>query len=107
MKLQFSPIAFAAVFSVTYATVFWLNLPLFEYFPQEGLFSWGPKIIPKAGPGMAWYGLMSDAALAALPLSFVIPHRFLDKIFRNYFWVFPCAAMLVCIYMVRKLFLVS
>jgi len=107
MKLQFGPIAFAAVFSLTYAAVFFFNLPLFQYFPQEAMFSWGRTIIPNAGPGMAWYGLMTDAALVALPLSFLIPDPFLDKIFRNYFWVFPCAAMLVCLYLLRNLFLIG
>jgi hypothetical protein len=107
MKLQFGPLVFAAAFSLTYAVVFFFDLPLFQYFPQEGLFSWGPAIIPNVGPGMAWYGLMTDAALVALPLSFLIPDRFLDKIFRNYYWVFPCAAMLVCLYLLRNLFLIA
>jgi hypothetical protein len=107
MKLQFGPITFGVVFSIAYAAVFVLNMPLFMYFPQVGLFNWGNGVVPNAGPGMAWYGLMATSALIALPLSFLVPDRFLDKILHNYVWVVPVVAMLVCLYQLKNWFLVT
>lgn len=107
MRLQFGPITFGMVFCIAYAVVFWLNVPLFMYFPQVGLFNWGYKVVPNVGPGMAWYGLMADSAIIALPLAYLVPDRFLDKMLRNYMWVVPVAAMLVCLFLLRKLFLVT
>jgi hypothetical protein len=105
MKLRFSPITFMVVFCCAYALVFWLNKPLFLYYPQIGVLHWGPTRLNGAvGPLMAWYGLMADAAIAAIIPAFLIPNHFLDRILRNYFWVFPCGAMLVCLYLLRVFF---
>ena len=105
MTLRFGPVTFAIVFCGVYALAFWFNLPLFLYYPLHGDFAWGTEPLTGRGPGMAWYGLMSDAGIAALILAFVVPDRLPDRIFRNYFWLFPCAAMLVCVYLVRQFFL--
>ncbi|HWY61516.1 MAG TPA: hypothetical protein VNW15_06420 [Rhizomicrobium sp.] len=105
MTLRFGPVSFAIVFCCVYALAFFTNLPLFLYYPLHGDFTWGPQLLKGAGPGMAWYGLMADAGIAALVLAFIVPDRLLDRIFRNYFWLFPCGAMLVCVYMLRQFLL--
>ncbi len=56
------------------------------------------------GPAMAWYGLMADAGIAALILALAIPDRLLDRALRNYLWLFPGGAMLVCVYLLRVFF---
>jgi hypothetical protein len=106
MKPRFGPIAFMIGFCVTYALSYWFNLPLFLYYPLHGDFSSGLHPLPKgAGPGMAWYGFMANAGIAAVILALVIPDRLFDRFFRNYLWLFPCAAMLICLYLLRLFFL--
>jgi hypothetical protein len=107
MNSRFSPITFAIVFSCAYALAFWFNQPLFLYYPLYGDFNWGPAVMKNAGPGMAWYGLMSDALIAATVLALIVPDRIFDRLLRGYLGVFPLVAMLVCVYLVRNFFLVS
>jgi len=105
MKFRFAPITFMVVFCCVYALAFWTNKPLFMYYPQHGDFHWGP--IPMKhpiGPAMVWYGLMADAGIIATVLAFFVPDRFLDRILQNYLWLFPCGAMLVCVYLLRVYF---
>ena len=102
---RFGPITFMIVFCCTYAAVFFFNVPLFLYYPLHGDFAWGMKPLTGVGPGMAWYGLMADAGIAALVLALIVPDRLPDRLFRNYFLLFPCAAMFVCVYMLRHLLL--
>jgi hypothetical protein len=105
MKLRFAPITFMVAFCCVYAAAFWTNKPLFLYYPLHGDFHWGPMPMKDAiGPSMAWYGLMADAGIAAIILSFLIPNHLLDRTLRNFLWVFPCGAMLVCVYLLRVFF---
>jgi hypothetical protein len=105
MKPRFGPITFMVVFCCVYAVAFWMNKPLFLYYPQLGDFHWGPTPIKGAvGPSMAWYGLMADAGIAAIILAFLVPDQLLDRFLRNYLWLFPCGAMLVCVYLLRVFF---
>jgi hypothetical protein len=106
MKLRFAPATFMIAFCCVYALVFWNNWPLFLYYPLHGDFTWGPAVLKGAGPGMAWYGFMVDAGVSAFVLSVLISDRLSAGIFRNYLWVFPCAAMLICVYLVRHFFTV-
>ena len=103
MKLSFNPAVFAIVFSLAYAAAFWFNAPLFMVYPLNGDFVWGSKLLADAGPAMAWYGLMADAAIAAVILAFVIPSRATSGL-RNYIWLFPLAAMLASLYLLRIFF---
>ena len=106
MKLRFGPIGFMIGFCCAYALAYWNNLPLFLYYPLHGDFALGLHPLPAAaGPGMAWYGFMADAGIAAVILALVIPDRLFDRVLRNYFWLFPCAAMLTCVYLLRLFFL--
>ena len=106
MTLRFGPVTFAIAFCCTYAAAYWFNLPLFVYYPVRGLFTWGTVILKNAGPGMVWYGFMADSLIVATLLALIIPDRLPDRLFRNFVWVFPCAAMLVCVYLLRPFFLV-
>jgi hypothetical protein len=106
MRLAFSPVTFAIAFSLTYAAVYWFNLPLFVYYPLHGFASFGPVMLKNAGPGMVWYGFMADCFIVATILALVIPDRWPDRLFRNYLWLFPGAAMLVCVYLLRVFFMV-
>ena len=105
MTLRFGPIGFMIGFCATYALAYWFNLPLFFYYPLHGDFSSGLNLLKGIGPGMAWYGFMADSFLVATILAFAIPDRIFDKILRNYLWLFPCAAMLVCVYLLRQFFM--
>jgi hypothetical protein len=105
MKLRFSPVTFAVAFCCAYAIAFWDNVPLFLYYPLHGDFQWGHTAVKGSiGPAMAWYGLMADAGIAATFLAFCVPNRLADRALRGYFWVFPCGAMLVCVYLLRVFF---
>ena len=103
--MKFSPVTFSLVFALAYAAAFWFNQPLFLYYPLHGDFTWGAAVKPNAGPAMAWYGLMADSFIAASVLALIIPDRVVDRLFRNYLWLFPCAAMLICLYLLRLFFL--
>ena len=105
MRARFSPVSFAVVYCCVYAAAYWFNYPLFLYYPLHGDFTWGPVVMKNAGPAMVWYGLMADALIAATVLALVIPDRVFDRLFRNYLWVFPSAAMLICAYLLRNFFL--
>jgi hypothetical protein len=101
--LRFSPVIFIVAFSCAYGAVFALNKPLFFYYPLHGDFSWGSKVTTGIGPAMAWYGLMASAGIIALLVSICIPDRAAERVVRGYLWVFPCAAMLTCVFLLRHL----
>jgi hypothetical protein len=107
MKLRFSPITFTVIFCCAYVLAFWFSRPLFVYYPLHGDFTWGSTIMKNAGPGITWYGLMSDALISASILALMIPDNVLDRLFRNYLWLFPCAAMVTCAYLLRNFFLIQ
>lgn len=104
-KLRFDPTTFAIVFCCVYAVVFAINMPLFIYYPLHGEFRL-PGQVPGAGPAMAWYGFMANAAIIATVAAISLPGLALDKLFRNYVWLFPVATMLVCVFLLRQLFVV-
>ena len=103
-KLRFGPTTFAIVFCCAYAVVFAMNSPLFLYYPLHGEFRWELQVMKGAGPAMAWYGLMAKAAIVAVVTAICVPDRVLDKMFRNFVWLFPAATMLVCVFLLRQLF---
>lgn len=103
-KLRIAPGAFTIAFACAYALVFWMNWPLFLYYPLHSDFNWGRQALPGVGPVMVWYGLMSSAAIIAVLAAICVPERAVDSLFRNYLWLFPCATMLVCVFLLRRLF---
>ena len=105
MKPSFSPVLFSVAFCVAYVAAFALNAPLFSYYPLPGSFVWGSRALVDAGPSMAWYGLMSSAALVALPVAMIVPERWVLNRVRAGLWLVPCAAMLACAWLLRQFFL--
>ena len=99
-----SPV-FTVAFCCTYALVFALNWPLFLYYPLHGDFVWGWRVLQGQGPAIVWYGFMADAVIAGLVASVCLPSRAVASRLRNYLWLFPCAAMLVCVFLLRHFFI--
>ncbi len=104
MNGRFSPAAFLLVFCAAYMISFALDFPLFRYYPLHGDLSWGKASLSGAGPGMAWYGFMANALLAATSLALCIPESRIEKLLRNFFWLPPLACMAGCLYLLRNLF---
>ncbi len=102
--VRFAPMAFTVVFCAAYGVIFAMDWPLFLYYPLHGDLVWGHETLQGAGPGMAWYGLLASAGLIALPAAVILPDRMVDRVLRDYVWLFPVAAMLVCIYLLRDFF---
>jgi hypothetical protein len=103
-KWHISPPAFLVAFCCTYAGLLAKNWPLFLYYPLHGDFFWGHQLAKGIGPAMAWYGLMASAGLVALGVSICVPPRLSAALFRNYLWIFPIAAMLIAVFVLRRLF---
>jgi hypothetical protein len=115
-KPRFAPAVFMVAFCFAYACVFAMNWPLFSYYPLHGQFTWGHHVLQgvpagdvtaaaaPVGPAMAWYGLMASAGIAAALVALIVPDRAIDRVLRNYLWLFPCAAMLTCVFLLRHFF---
>ena len=104
IRSRFSPGAFLAAFCCTYAVAFEQDFPLFRYYPLHGDFNWGAAVLKDAGPAITWYGLMANAALVAVFAAVLVPERAAHRLLGGYLWLFPCAAMLECIFLLRHLF---
>ena len=105
MKLRISRVAFAIAYCTSYIVVLAMDWPLFRYYPLTGEFSWGWHHVAGSGPAMAWYGLMANAGMAALVCAAISRDHTLAAVLRNYLWLFPCAAMLGCVFLMRQFFL--
>jgi len=104
-KPLFAPATFMIAFCIAYGTVFATDFPLFRYYPLHGDFNWGSPVLKGVGPAMTWYGLMANAAMGATLAAVLVPDRAVERLFRNYLWLFPVATMLLCLFLLRKLFL--
>jgi hypothetical protein len=101
---RFSAAAFTVAFCVAYVAVFALDLPLFRYWPLHGDWTWGRAALKDAGPAMAWYGLMANAAIAALLAAYIVPDALAVRLLGNRVWLFAVAAMGACLFLLRKFF---
>ena len=104
MNSRFAPAVFLAAFCCSYVLVFALDWPLFRYYPLKGRFNWGAANLPDIGPGMAWYGLLASAGLIATLAALLLPDRLLQRALSNRLWLFPVAAMLACVFLLRQFF---
>jgi hypothetical protein len=104
-KLPFAPAVFMSAFCCAYALLFAMDWPLFRYYPLHGDFTWGRQMLKGVGPAMAWYGLTAGAGAIALFLAICVGDRVVATPLRNYLWLFPCAAMLTCIFLLRHFFI--
>lgn len=106
MSLRGSPVVFAALYCVAYVLVFVFDLPLVRYYPVPQEWAWGPAdAVVRPGPAMAWYGLMASAALVAAPGAFLVRERWVLALCANRLWLWPCAAVVACIVLLRPFFL--
>ena len=106
MKIAWSPRAFSALFCLAYVGFYGFEKPLFRYYPVNGEIAWGAAdAAVHVGPGMAWYGLMSSAALVALVGAFLVKDDWMAARFKSLQWVFPYGAVAVCLYYLRPYFL--
>jgi hypothetical protein len=103
--MKFSAVVFGLVYLCAYVVVLAKDWALFIYYPQVGQFSWGWSRVVGIGPGMAWYGLMASAAAVALPVAVLVPGEKLAGALRNSLWLFPCAAMIACVYLMKQFFI--
>lgn len=103
-KLPFSAAGYMIGFCCIYACVFALDWPLFRYYPLHGILSWGRQNLQGVGPAITWYGLMAYAGTGAALIALIVPDSLIDKGLRNFLWLFPCAAMVICVFLLRRLF---
>jgi hypothetical protein len=103
MSASFSAVGFSITYCIVYIVVLTGNWPLFLYYPQVGIWSWGWQPQAGAGPAMVWYGLMAVALAAALVGGLVLARP--AAAMRNAAWLFPCVAMLGSLYLMRAFFL--
>lgn len=101
--MRLSPAVFMIVYSIAYAVLLARDWPLFRYYPLERTVSWGTQIVTDRGPHMAWYGLMAGAAIIALPLALLLHARDGAR-WVQHAWVFPGAALLVVVFVMREWF---
>lgn len=101
---RFSPSTFLIVFSCAYTFVLAKDWPLFRYYPLHGNLKWGGGSLVGAGPAMAWYGLLCSAIPVALLASISVKERVTQRALGGFIWLFPCAAMLACVFLLRMLF---
>ena len=105
MSIRWSPVAFSVLYCIGYVVAYVRNLPLALYYPQSRHWIWGPTPNPhEPGPAMAWYGVMASAILFAAIGAAVVRERWVTATLRNWLWVWPYAAIAVCIYMLRPYF---
>jgi hypothetical protein len=104
LKVRFSTRGFLLGFCVAYAIVFAKNLPLFFYYPISKTFGWGPVADKSLAPAMAWYGLVTVAAIVAVCVALITPRR-LESALDGYTWLFPLALMGVSVFLLRVFFI--
>jgi hypothetical protein len=105
-KLRGSPLVFSVIFCIAYVAAFFGELPLMRYYPVPQEWAWGPTDdVVRSGPMMAWYGLVASAALVAGLGAFILREQWIAGAFRNWLWVWPCAALAACIVLLRAFFL--
>jgi hypothetical protein len=101
---RFSAAVFLIGFCCTYVFVFTMDWPLFRYYPLHGDFNWGARTLKGVGPAMTWYGMLCSSSPIAAVVALIIPDRVIQKPFGGYLWLFPCAAMLACVFLLRVFF---
>jgi hypothetical protein len=96
--------SFLVAYCCAYIVLLANDWPMFRYYPLHGDFSWGTGMLKGIGPAMAWYGLMANAAVVALVFGLLVPQSVADRVFRNAQWLFPVAALLGCVFLMRRFF---
>ena len=102
--------AYGTAFAVLYVVALKLDLALFTVYPSLGVVLLGthhsrdvtaPSMAFLA-PAMYWYGWTATAALGALVFGIVaalLPERWTQRVWPDWQWVVPVAAMIACVYL--------
>jgi hypothetical protein len=104
MTLRFSPFVFLLIYCLVYSLALVYDEPLFRYYPLHNLVTWGPGSVAGHGPAMAWYGILANALLVSAVAAFLLPDRWADRVFRNFAWTFPVAAVGISVMAMWKFF---
>ncbi len=102
--------AYGTAFAVLYVIALKLDLALFTVYPSLGLIlpgthhsrDVGSPALAFLAPEMYWYGWTATAALGALVFGIVaalLPERWTQRVWPDWQWVVPVAAMIACVYL--------
>jgi hypothetical protein len=106
MNIRPSPVAFSILYCVAYVAAYVGGRPLFLFYPLRRQWVWGSAPDPtQPGPVIVWYGLVASAVLVAGVGAFLVRDRWLIAAMRQWLWIWPYAAIGVCLYMLRPFFL--
>jgi hypothetical protein len=94
---------FSLVGTIAYTVAYYVNLPLFRYYPLSGVFSFYPR--PNAGFAIFWYGWIAFAIATGAIATFVFPRRWLNRVPGDLSWIgLTLAIFATLIYEQRWLF---
>jgi hypothetical protein len=101
-KLRGNPGVFMISYAAAYAFAFFMDWPMFRYYPLHGNFNWGRQIQSGMGPAITWYGLLADAVLFAIIVSITVADRAISGLIKSYAWIVPAGAMILSVYLLRN-----
>jgi hypothetical protein len=76
---------FSLVGAIAYCFAYYLNISLFQYYPQSRAFSLHP--LANAGFAMFWYGWIAFAVVAGLVAIAILPRRWLERVPQDLSWI--------------------
>ena len=92
---------FSMLFTVTYASCFYFNWPLFAYYPQVNEFHLSADLQNQLGPPILWYGWLATAAVVSAVPAVIIPRGVSGRLWPGLAWAVP-AAVIVAILIYEK-----
>lgn len=96
-------IVFSIVFVIAYTLCFYFNVALFKYYPLVAEFHINNQ--PKElGPPISWYGWMAVAALVGLPIAFLLPRSWSNRLPTSYAWVIPMLVLVAVLIYEKRWF---
>jgi hypothetical protein len=91
---------FTLLFGAFYIICFYVDISLFRYYPEVGVFHWA--MTADAGPAILWYGWIAVAALASAAVALLVPTQWADRLWSGWVWLMPVISVVVIlIYEVR------
>jgi len=76
---------FSLVGVIAYSVAYYINLPLFRYYPLSGEFSFAPRT--NAGFAIFWYGWIAFAIAIGAIAMFILPRRLLNYVPVDLSWI--------------------
>jgi len=94
---------FSIVFGVAYTLAFFFSIALFKYYPLIHEFHVADQ--PKtAGPPISWYGWIASALVVSMPVAFLIPRRWADRLSPTWAGLIPAALVLIVLIYEKRWF---